>query len=60
MKGFLKVIKEFFQGVAIGIANVIPGFSGGTMAIIFNVYERIINAFSDILNVEKWYIIPYG
>lgn len=48
MKKFLVFIKEFFQGVAIGIANVIPGFSGGTMAIIFNVYERIINAFSDI------------
>ena len=48
MKKFLNYIKEFFQGVAIGIANVIPGFSGGTMAIIFNVYERIIGAFSDI------------
>lgn len=49
MKNILKVIKEFFQGIAIGIANVIPGFSGGTMAIIFNVYERIINAFSDVV-----------
>ena len=49
MKKFLRIVKEFFQGVAIGIANVIPGFSGGTMAIIFNVYERIINAFSDVL-----------
>ena len=49
MKQILNYIKEFFQGVAIGIANVIPGFSGGTMAIIFNVYERVINAFSDIL-----------
>ena len=48
MKQILNYIKEFFQGVAIGIANVIPGFSGGTMAIIFNVYERVINAFSDI------------
>ncbi len=48
MSKIIKFIKEFFQGLAIGIANVIPGFSGGTMAIIFNVYERIIDAFSNV------------
>lgn len=48
MNKIIKFIKEFFQGLAIGIANVIPGFSGGTMAIIFNVYERIIDAFSNV------------
>ncbi len=39
-----KIILDFFKGIAIGIANVIPGFSGGTMAIILNVYERFIGA----------------
>lgn len=48
MSKIIKFIKEFCQGLAIGIANVIPGFSGGTMAIIFNVYERIIDAFSNV------------
>ncbi len=30
------------QGIGIGAANVIPGVSGGTMALIFGIYERII------------------
>ena len=34
--------------MAIGIANIIPGFSGGTMAVILKVYERLISALSEI------------
>jgi putative membrane protein len=37
---------EVFKGIGIGIANIIPGFSGGTMAVIFGVYEKLIYAFS--------------
>ncbi len=32
------------KGVAMGAANVIPGVSGGTIAFITNIYERLINA----------------
>lgn len=31
--------REFWQGILIGISNVIPGFSGGTMALILGIYE---------------------
>lgn len=34
-----------------GIENVIPGVSGGTMAAIFNIYDQFVNAFT--LNVKK-------
>ncbi len=34
------IIKGFF----IGIANIIPGMSGGTMALVFGIYERLIRA----------------
>ncbi len=34
----------FFKGMAVGAANVIPGVSGGTMALITGIYERLINA----------------
>lgn len=34
-------IKGFF----IGIANIIPGISGGTLMVVFNLYERVIDAF---------------
>ncbi len=44
----MKYILDIFRGMAIGIANVIPGFSGGTMAVILKVYERLIGAMSDI------------
>ena len=43
-------IVDFLKGIPIGMANVVPGFSGGTMAVILNIYERFINAFSDILH----------
>lgn len=34
----------FFKGLAMGAANVIPGVSGGTIALITGIYERLINA----------------
>ncbi len=32
------------KGVVIGIANIIPGVSGGTMALVLGIYERLIDA----------------
>ena len=32
----------FLKGMAMGIANVIPGVSGGTIALITNIYEELI------------------
>jgi len=41
-------MKEFFlnfvKGFAMGTANVIPGVSGGTIALITGIFERLINA----------------
>jgi len=41
-------LREFIinalKGISIGIANVIPGVSGGTLAVITGVFERLINA----------------
>src|SRR5690606_38564786 len=37
-------IVSFLQGMAIGAANVIPGVSGGTMALVFGIYDRILGA----------------
>ncbi len=37
-------VKVFLKGMAMGVANVIPGVSGGTIALITGVFERIINA----------------
>lgn len=34
----------FIKGIAMGAANVIPGVSGGTIALITGIFERLINA----------------
>lgn len=37
-------IANFFKGLGVGSANVIPGVSGGTIALITGIFERLINA----------------
>lgn len=36
------------RGAVIGIAMIIPGVSGGTLAVLMNVYDKLINAISDL------------
>ena len=37
-------ISLFFKGIGMGIANVIPGVSGGTIALITGIFEKLINS----------------
>ena len=46
----MNYIKEILRGVIIGIANVIPGVSGGTMAVSMGIYDKIIFA---VTNLKK-------
>lgn len=41
-------IATLFKGIAMGAANVIPGVSGGTIALITNIFERLINAIKSV------------
>lgn len=56
-------IIEVFKGAIMGIANVIPGLSGGTIAVAMGIYEKLINALSDVVKhpikaiKECWLII---
>ncbi|MBQ8222898.1 MAG: DUF368 domain-containing protein [Bacteroidales bacterium] len=38
-------IANFLKGIGVGSANVIPGVSGGTIALITGIFERLIDAF---------------
>ncbi len=40
-------------GVAVGIANVIPGVSGGTMMTIMNIFDRMMNAISGLTKKDN-------
>ncbi len=42
--GFKEAILIILKGMSMGAANVIPGVSGGTMALITGIFERLINA----------------
>ena len=44
---------DIARGIGIGIAFIIPGFSGGSVAAILGIYERIINAVADIFKDFK-------
>lgn len=57
----LYAIRLILTGIVIGMANVIPGVSGGTLAVVFNIYDKFVNAIT--LNLKKlkanWkFIVP--
>lgn len=47
----MEILKLILKGIVLGVANVIPGVSGGTMAVVFNVYDKIIELICP--NVKK-------
>lgn len=55
------VIKNFFHGVCMGTFEVVPGISGGTLAVLLNIYDKLIMSVShikdDFKNSVK-YLIP--
>lgn len=46
-------LSDILRGVAIGIAFIIPGFSGGSVAAILGVYEKLVGAIADIFKTFK-------
>ena len=40
------------EGMAIGIANAVPGVSGGTIAVVVGIYDRVISAVSGFFSNE--------
>ena len=43
-----QLIRDLLKGVIIGVANIIPGVSGGTMALVLGIYGRMIGALNSI------------
>lgn len=42
------MIKNIVKGMLIGIANIIPGVSGGTMAVSMGIYDKLIHALTHL------------
>lgn len=54
---------DIIKGVLIGVANIIPGVSGGTLAVSMGVYSKIIDSVNNIRKDFKNSIktlLPYG
>lgn len=57
------VIKNILKGAVIGVANIIPGVSGGTMAVSMGIYDKLIHCVTHILKEFKKsmkFLIPVG
>jgi len=58
-----KTLTNILKGCAIGVAMIIPGVSGGTIAVLLNIYEDMINAIADLKKDFKKsfkYLLPIG
>lgn len=62
MKKFIEYFKAFICGLAFGIANVIPGVSGGTMLVIFGIFDRLMESISGIKAIFKniLFLLSFG
>lgn len=44
----MQIVINLLRGFAIGVANIIPGVSGGTVALMLGIYQRLLDAISAI------------
>lgn len=59
----MNTLKMFLKGILIGIANVIPGVSGGTIAVAMGIYEELIHSINYIIKEFKKsvkFLLPIG
>lgn len=56
MKDIVVAVKGFFMGAA----NVVPGVSGGTIALLTGIYSRIINAIDALMRISNWKLLLKG
>ena len=47
------MIKLILQGIAVGVANIIPGVSGGTMMVAMGLYDKLIHAITHLKSEFK-------
>ncbi|WP_203642056.1 DUF368 domain-containing protein [Levilactobacillus andaensis] len=56
-------VKRFFKGVIIALGFILPGVSGGVLAAILGIYERLLGFmahFRQNFKRDFWYFVPVG
>lgn len=52
----ITIVLNLVRGFFIGIANVIPGVSGGTIAVLLGIYERLVTSIDRLFRFRKGWI----
>ena len=60
MTNLVKNAAVALKGFAMGVANVIPGVSGGTIALLTGIFNELIEALNAILSVSSWKLLFQG
>lgn len=59
----MKWLLRLIQGMAVGIANIIPGVSGGTIAVVLGIYEKLTESIGEFFFNRKkrsqyfWFLV---
>ena len=59
----MKLVIEILKGMVIGLANIIPGVSGGTMMVSMGIYDKLIHCVTHLFKEFKQsvrFIFPYA
>ena len=59
----MKLLNQILRGIVIGIANIIPGVSGGTMMVSMGIYDTLIHCITHLFSEFKKSIktlLPYA
>ena len=60
MSNIIKNAVVALKGFAMGAANVIPGVSGGTIALLTGIFNELIESLNSILSVSSWKLLLKG
>ena len=47
------MFKNFLKGMVMGLANIIPGVSGGTLAVSMGIYDKLIHCLTHLFKEFK-------
>ena len=53
-------IRYFIAGIFIGLSELLPGISGATVALMFGVYEKILNFLTKFKNLNLMIPLLFG
>ena len=60
MTDIIKNLIVALKGFAMGAANVIPGVSGGTIALLTGIFNELIEALNSLMSISTWKLLLKG